>query len=445
EVKMQEVEEIQIEEPPPIEEPVPEEVENTDTTDPILTSVALENVETNDAALEDVSDDAPSTEDDSAVDAVSDVTVSPSAFASPSVFGGRSAAGRSSAVSKFGGSQVGQQSLLKALWWLAKVQNPDGSWGSGFPQAYTGLALLTFLAHGETQSSKNFGTNVRKAMEWLAKHEHNKKLPYAHAIKTYALAEAYAMTGVYMLEEAMNKNIRLVIDGMQKGGSYHYGYNLNENEKQDLSVAGWNYQALKAAYGAGCEEKGLVDAIHRALGWLKKNAGDSNDGNGFPYDGTKPVVKSKSTMRAVGVLCMQLFGEGQDPALKDEIKKIADTDYEKLHWKNAPKESLYSWYYATQAMFQNGGNNWKKWNKRFQRELTANQHPEGYWEHPSDFHSRTMDDLSAKVYATTLCALQLTVYYRYLPSSKGAIGGKQANAKKQHKPAFEEEGLDLLD
>lgn len=126
EVKMEEVEEVKIEEPPPIEEPIPEVEQTEDVTNPVLTTVAIENVDTNDVALEDVSDEAPSTEDDSTIEAVSDVVVSPSAFASPSVFGGRSAAGRASAVSQFGGSQVGQQALLKALWWLAKVQNPDG-------------------------------------------------------------------------------------------------------------------------------------------------------------------------------------------------------------------------------------------------------------------------------------------------------------------------------
>ena len=51
----------------------------------VLTAVAIENVETNDAALEDTNDEAPSTDDDSTVEAVSDIVVSPSAFASPTV------------------------------------------------------------------------------------------------------------------------------------------------------------------------------------------------------------------------------------------------------------------------------------------------------------------------------------------------------------------------
>ena len=442
-VTMETVEEVKIEEPPPVEEPVPEEIENTDTVNPVLTTVAIENVETNDAALEDTNDEAPSTEDDSTVEAVSDVTVSPSAFASPNVYGGRSAAGRASSVSKFGGNKVGQDSLLKALWWLAKVQNPDGSWGSRNHQAFTGLALLTFLAHGETQTSKNFGKTVHKAMTWLMNDSVSKAhgKGYGHGIKAYALSEAYAMTGVSMLEDAMNRNIRVVIAGQQEPGAFDYSYKSNFKERQDLSLSGWSFQALKAAYGAGCKEPGLENAIYKATDWLKRTAAESK---GFPYSikGMKPNKNRKHTMRAVGCLCLQLFGEGDTPEIQPIIAQIATNDIQKLDWNNAPKESLYGWYYATQVMFQKGGNEWKAWNRKFQKMLTDNQHKEGYWDYPGDFHGAMMDELTTKIYATTLCALQLTVYYRYLPSSKGAIGGKK-EAKKE--APLEEEELDLID
>ena len=444
EVVMEEIEEVEIE-PPPVEQPEPEDVEPEETTNPTLTTVAVENVETNDQALEDTNDEAPSTDDNMADQAVSDVVVSPSAFASPSVYGGRSAAGRASAVSKFGGNKVGQAALLKALWWLAKVQNPNGSWGTSNQQAFTGLALLTFLAHGETPTSKHFGKTVKKAMQWLSNDpmKKNHGNGYGHAIKTYALAEAYAMTGVSMLEAAMNSGIRIVIDGQQEKGCFTYGY--GPGPKQDLSVAGWNYQALKAAYGAGCEEKGLQEAIYKAIEWLKM-AGDTE--KGFPYDLTKqPDGGTKHTMRAVGVLCLQLFGEGKTREIADDIKKIAKDDLAKFSWNNPPRESLYGWYYATQAMFQNGGATWKTWNRKFQKELTDNQSKEGYWEYPGDFHGK-MDTLTRRIYATCLCALQLTVYYRYLPSSKGAIGGKgmgNAVEKKKEEKVMEEEGLDLVD
>ena len=270
-VVMVEVEDVEIE-PPPIDQPEPEEIEPEDTTNPVLTTVAVENVDTNYAALEDTDDEAPSTDDNMADLAVSDVVVSPSAFASPSVYGGRSASGRASAVSQFGGSKVGQDALLKALGWLAKVQNPDGSWGKKHKAGLTGLALLTFLAHGETQTSKHFGKTVKTAILWLA--QDPVKRPkghdaYDHAIKTYALSEAYAMTGVSKIEPKMNECIRLLIKYQQKGGPYDYSYSTNEN-RQDLSLAGWNFQAMKAAYGAGCEEKGLNQAIYNSYRMVKR-------------------------------------------------------------------------------------------------------------------------------------------------------------------------------
>ena len=447
EVNVQEVEEVKIEVPPPIEEPIEEIIEETDVPNPVLTTVALENIETNNTALESVSDEAPSTEDDSAVEAVSDVTISTSALASSSVFGGRSSAGRASAVSKFGGTRVGQERLLKALYWLKKVQNPDGSWaqGEGIMQAMTGLALLTFLAHGETPASKEFGTTVRKAMEWLSSDPMNKShgKAYGHAIKAYALAEAYAMTGISILEDAMNRAIRIVIDGQQQSGSYDYNYKLAENDRQDLSVAGWNYQALKAAYGAGCAENGLMNAIYKSIDWLKEHAAGSDEGKGFPYNAVQSPTGDKHTMRAVGVLCLQLFGEGKTPEIEDEIDRIAGFDLSKLSWAQPPRESLYGWYYATQAMFQHGGKEWRTWNKKFQKEIGNNQNPEGYWEYPGDYHGKFQTKTCERVYATTLCALMLTVYYRYLPSMKGAIGGKPQiddNAKE-----LLEEGIDLIE
>ena len=51
--------------------------------------------------------------------------------------------------------------------------------------------------------------------------------------------------------------------------------------------------------------------------------------------------------------------------------------------------------------------------------------------------------MGERVYATTLAALMLTVYYRYLPSSKDV---NILSKKKSEKSApVEEEGLNLID
>ena len=463
-VVLEEIEEIELEPPPEIEQPEPEP-EPTDTTNPVLTTVKIENVDTNDAALEDADDNEPQTDDSLDQEMVSDVVVSPSAFASPSVYGGRTAAGRASSVSKFGGTTVGQEALMRALWWLAKVQNPDGSWGKAQKEAMTGLAVLTFLAHGETTSSKHFGKNVKLGVKWLCEKiekgknkiqgQDNKggggkngRSVYSHALMAYALSEATAMIGASQIEEAMNNAIRVVIDGQMKNGGYFYNY--QKNGPSNLSNASFNYQALKAAYSAGSEEPGLYEAIEKSISHLKETCKETE----WYYRSDNKNSRGPS-MRCVGTLCLQLLGEPESEEAQRIGAFIEKNDQQYLVWKGEKGNSplafpLYFWYYGTQVMFQRGGIGWKNWNRKFQKLLTDNQYKDGHWETPSAFEGDrfSMPGIDKQVYSTTLCALMLTVYYRYLPSSKaiGPKGGelKQAKGKKKE-PVMEEEGLDLVD
>ena len=90
------------------------------------------------------------------------------------------------------------------------------------------------------------------------------------------------------------------------------------NERQDLSFRGWNYQALKAAHGAGLSRVGFAGCDiqrHRqhsqGIDCLKKISADGE----FCYttsnnDPQSKKAEGRHSMRAVGVLCLQLFGEG---------------------------------------------------------------------------------------------------------------------------------------
>jgi hypothetical protein len=180
---------------------------------------------------------------------------------------------------------------------------------------------------------------------------------------------------------------------------------------------------MKAAKAAGCGNSELNQAIELSLAYLKKMAAGSSTGDGFPYDYKKKKTGTKHTMRAVGVLCLQLYGAGDLPELQDEIDKIATVDLNSFDWDQVPGGSLYGWYYATQCMFHKGGQHWKSWNSVFQNELKNNQNPTGYWDWPqSDQSSHTgplKSELNIRIYATTLCSLMLTVYYRYLPMTAG--------------------------
>ena len=443
-------EEVQEEEPPPPppppEIPPPEPSDPVETVDPQVTSDAVPDAADLIGAIDDVSDEPPSTDDNAETDLVNDVKPSASSIVSSKMFGGRSAAGRAGAMKTYGASVSGQQSLGRALNWLAKVQNPDGTWGEGHPIAMTSLAILTFLAHGETPKSKNFGktvsSGVAKLAEWgnststfpLGREKGGRNV-YEHSLVAYALSEAYAMTGNFNLMDPINNTIKYICDNQHPNGGFFYGYKNsgpeNPENASNFSNACWNWQAMKAAKSAGCTVESLPNAIAKSVAHMKKFATST----GFYYRTDNTKMRDPS-MRAVGLLCLQLLGEADDPITQRLGNIMVKEDSKLMVWAghgrfNDPAGFFLYWmYYATQMMFQRGGNDWKTWNTKFQKMLKDNPHPEGYWDSPSDgteVDRFNMKDIDNKVYSTTLCALQLTVYYRYLPSS---IMSKDASLNK---------------
>ena len=79
----------------------------------------------------------------------------------------RSVEGRAKALKAGGGGDYTERAVNRALNWLVKVQNDDGSWGDwqdDYNQKVqlTCLALLAMLAHGETPESERYGEALNK-------------------------------------------------------------------------------------------------------------------------------------------------------------------------------------------------------------------------------------------------------------------------------------------
>jgi hypothetical protein len=336
------------------------------------------------------------------------------------VFTSRSAENRGKAIRRHGGKygQAAEASVIKALQWLKNHQNADGSWSTSAPSAMTGLGLLTFLAHNETPDSKEYGVTVQKAIQWLVNDVMSENRPgyfaYTNGIRAYALSEAYAMTGKMMIiKPAMNKAIKIIIDGQQDNGGYDYGY--GKGDRWDLSVAGWQMQALKAAYVAGCDEPGLQEAIEKAIDFTK-NVTFQNGKFGYssPGEGTWGVT-------GAGTLALQLLGEGKSNEVSEALIAMKELAPE---WK--PNQfahgACYGWYYITQAKFHGGTGHFRDWNNRFAPLMVSNQMADGHWDSPAipgeESHDHAGGSEYEPYYNTCLNALSLMVYYRYLPSYK---------------------------
>jgi hypothetical protein len=303
---------------------------------------------------------------------------------------------------------------------LKKNQSPDGSWPSA-KHAMTGMSLLAFLAHGETPASEEFGATVEKAIRWLiSNQEKGGGFPrsYQHAICTYALCEAYALTKVPMIKESAEKAVDVLIKGQNETGGFDYPLNHQpaDEARDDTSVMGWCAQALKAAKMAGVEHPDLDNAIKLAIKGFKKNSAPTG---GFGYTGP-----GGGGLTGVGVLCMQLLGAAREAECRNGLAVLEPATF---NWGPAGTfNKNYYWYYITQAKFHAGGDTWKRWNNLFAPVLVKHQtilkgagdggKDIGFWDMTEDISGHTGGN--GNIMNTALCALQLQVYYRYLPTYK---------------------------
>ena len=338
-----------------------------------------------------------------------------------------------------GGSPECERAVSASLEWLKSQQNEDGSWGRNNGRsnkaAMTGLALLCYLGRCETPDSPFYGDNVMRAIMYLI--ELSKKNPhgfitddfkgnagaYEHGIATYALGEMYTLARLGSKElpgmrEAFEKGVQLIIkcqnnaDAGKGEGSWDY-YTKNAAEgnftskRPDLSVAGWQFQALKAAKYTGLKIQGLDGAISKCVDYIERM--QTKDG-GFGGSNRDDHYNQWS-LTGVGTLGLQTLSKGKTATIKKGTKFLRDfLTAEPLDWeKNC---NLYCWYYYTQTFFQAGGDDWKFYNEQFLPQILAAQQPDGSFKRGRP--NWPSGDAADPIYRQTLCTLMLEVYYRYL-------------------------------
>jgi len=201
----------------------------------------------------------------------------------------------------------------------------------------------------------------------------------------------------------------VIVKGQRPDGGYDYRFALNGGERDRCtSVAGWMAQAMKAAYLAGIEVDGLSEAMKKAADGFKLQY--LKDGN-FLY--SSKSGEARASMTPIATLCLQLLGHARSSEARSGLSAMSSwsPDWANPDLSGGKLETLYIWYYATQAFFHEGGAQWQRWNDRYAPMIVKNQNEDGSWTWDKDRSSAY-----GPVYATTLNALSLMVYYRYLPT-----------------------------
>ena len=343
-------------------------------------------------------------------------------------------------ITENGGTPQCEEAVVKSLQWLQKQQNKDGSWGDG-PQNYkcamTGLSLLSYLAHCETPLSEEFGDTVLKGISFLV--DQGMKSPvislvpqmnevsYDHAIATYALCEAYTfckqmdIPSIANLEQVAVKAVDQIMKGQNSNGGWAYHYNTQPGAHTDLSVTGWNVQALKAAEHGGIKPTrgNIRAALARAAMYCRKTS-LANGLFSYQENGHEP----RASLVGVGVLSLQMCGSGSDSAARKGLDWILRNANEPFNWKAGnTTSSLYQHYYGVQAAMNRGGDVWKAYNRAFRDAVLKAQTSDGSFV-PNGFggsggvvqtsRNRHAND---RIYRQCLATLMLEVYYRFLPGT----------------------------
>ena len=374
------------------------------------------------------------------------------------------------------GDAATEAAVMKALRWLKATQAPDGSWGTkpefglkkGMDKAAgAGFAILTYLAHGETPASKEFGPTVQKALDYLINSvyvvkDKNGKLvkdpngntpyirmsgaggsEYGFLIGTYALCEAYGMTKNPNAREAAEKTLGRIISGQTATGGWNYNMARVQKEggPDDISFGGWAMQAIKAGKMAGIHLPGMEECIKKAVNCLKKR--NYSEKAGFVYRATTNHKGGTGGLAGVGCLAMQLLGYAKEKEVANALNVMRDwqpsLDKVYSYAPGKPENAQYYCYYAAQCKYQAGMCKdatpanftlWKKWNAEMKalytkavitvtdksgqpvtvKDPAGKDRPIGRWENKDHYNYDVM--------GTCLAALQLMVYYRYLPTTQ---------------------------
>jgi hypothetical protein len=330
--------------------------------------------------------------------------------------------GKAMAASKM--TTAAEAAVLRGLEWLRTHQNPDGSWGEANRGAMTGFALLCFLGHGETDKSAQYGLTVTKGVDWVLQNgtkfqgrlhmdDSFKRSSdvYEHGICAYALGEYFTMTKDERVIELLRQAIGYIVQGQGPRGGWMYNF---DKSADDLSVSGWQIQALKAAHLTQLNIPGVDAALEKSVECIDKVW--KGPKGGYGYRG----AEDRYSLTGVGVLC-RLFIKGEHGDVSKGMDLIMDeTEKSKPIKYKTDNADLYAWYYHTQAALMFGGASWNKWNRWFQDELVGAQNPDGSWPAPGHKNHGPMNEesMTGKVYRTTLCILMLEVFYRYMPSNQ---------------------------
>jgi len=300
----------------------------------------------------------------------------------------------------------------RGLVFLAARQREDGSFGSGGSDqnvAVCGLAGMAFIASGSTPGRGPYGRQVDRCLDFILAHTEqsgfidvagsNSRGPmYGHGFATLFLAECNGMSPRPDLREKLTRAVNLIVNTQNDEGGWRY--KPERASAADISVTVCEVMALRAARNAGLHVP--PETMAHAVTFIKKC---QNADGGFKYMLQMPGAGGASEFPRSAAAVVALYGAGiyEGPEIDNGLRYLR-TKIPRGDDFSREGYFFYGHYYAVQAMWQAGGEDWSRWYPAIRDALLKRQSDNGSW----------VDAVSDE-YGTAMATIILQMPNNYLP------------------------------
>lgn len=319
----------------------------------------------------------------------------------------------------------------RGLAFLAKTQEPSGAWrcliykkGSESESkldenvGVTAIACIAFMADGNLPDRGPYAQTVAKGLEFVMSCVQesgyisaNQTRMYEHGFATLFLAEVYGMTKRKDVRPVLQKAVDLIVRCQNDKGGWRY---QPAPVVGDLSVTVTIVQALRASRNVGIVvPKETIEKAYKYVTACMLSQG------GFTYQQAgEGDIGTSYSLTAAGLVCLYGLGYYDDKNRKEYDKHFGILNVY-LTGRNPPGVALrpsaalnprgghffYGNYYAAQAYYQRGGEDWQRYYPRMVSILEqAQDKASGKW--MADVHPS---------YDTAMACIILLVPKEYLP------------------------------
>lgn len=329
-----------------------------------------------------------------------------------------------------------EQALQRGLAWLAENQGSEGDWESD-DLGLVAMGALAFMADGHAPGRGKYGPPLKRALDCilaspqpsgLLNISNDQRDMYNHGLTTFVLGQAHGMTNDQRVNSVLDRALKLIAYTQCEDGGWDYRAVRRPNG-HDLSLAVMQAKALRSAMDTGLEvAPEVVDLAissvreHYSPEGLSRNASEAEQRQHpgqFTY--TRHGGKASLAMAAAGVVCLQEFGQYDDWRIGKNMEVI-HAEIEKLKDKKFPNNGklpfdAYTLYYVGQALYQVGGEDWRRSYPILRDAVVASQidkpgnpREDGHWHAGAHVGGKPGD-----LYGTSVGCFILAMPNRYLP------------------------------